>query len=71
MPKASSYDSRCYDLAAIFLSDTPDINNETSRDDLAQSIQQTIEDWITYKEGPCDFCGEALGKRDHKDCVLF
>lgn len=68
---AKTYDSKCYDLASAFLSDTPDINTESSRDKLSAHIQQTIEDWIQYEEGACDFCGEARGKRDHKDCVLL
>jgi hypothetical protein len=66
-----SYDTRCYELAEAFLTDTPDINNEKNRDELAQRIQQTAEDWIQYNEGPCECCGEARGKNNHKDCVFF
>lgn len=61
-----AYDSKCYDLAVAFLGDTPDIDNEKSRDALAQHIQTAIEDWITYEEGPCELCGEARGKGDHQ-----
>lgn len=42
------YDSRCYDLAALFLSDNPDKNTEANRDELAQHIQDEIESWIEY-----------------------
>lgn len=42
-----AYDSRCYDLAELFLSDT-DKNTEANRHELAQHIQTEIEDWIEY-----------------------
>jgi len=42
------YDSRCYDLAAVFLSDEPEKNTEANRDELAQHIQYEIEGWIEY-----------------------
>lgn len=42
------YDSRCYDLAALFLSDNSEKNTEANRDELAQHIQTEIEDWIEY-----------------------
>lgn len=45
-----SYDSRCYDLAEAFLVDWPTFNNEQRRDQLAQHIQTTIENWIEYEE---------------------
>lgn len=60
-----SYDTKCHDLAIVFLSNTPDIDNEKSRADLAQTIQTALEDWIRYNEGPCEGCGEARGKGDH------
>ncbi len=65
---AHIYDSRCYDLSVIFLSDTPDIDNEKNRGILAQTIQTAIEDEITYMEGPCGNCGEARGKPGHEIC---
>ena len=43
-----SYDQSCYDLAAAFLVDHPEKNNEANRDELAQHIQTQIEDWIEY-----------------------
>lgn len=63
-----SYDSKCFDLAAVFLSDTPDIDNERNRDKLAQHIQTAIEDWITCEEVYCDICGEARGNGSHDVC---
>lgn len=44
-----SYDSQCYNLAQVFLSDCPAINTEKNRDRLAQAIQTCIEDFINYK----------------------
>lgn len=45
------YDSKCYDLAWVFLSDC---NLDTERmldlaDQLAMDIQQTIEDFISFE----------------------
>ena len=45
---AMSYDSRCYDLAALFLSDCPEKNTEENRDKLAQHIQNEIESEIEF-----------------------
>ena len=45
------YDSKCYDLAEAFLADAPTINSIATRHQLAQHIQTTIEDWISYEEG--------------------
>lgn len=39
-----SYDPACYDLAAHFISDHPEL--ERLRDKLAQHIQDAIEEWI-------------------------
>ncbi len=39
-----SFDSRCYDLAEIFLFDEPKLRPKTNQ--LAQAIQDAIEDWI-------------------------
>ncbi len=48
MVTVKSYDSKCLELATAFLSDEPDLDNETSRHSLALEIQQTIEDEIFY-----------------------
>jgi hypothetical protein len=45
---AKTYDSRCYDLAATFLADDPDLNTEAAKDTLASAIQQAIEDEIYF-----------------------
>jgi hypothetical protein len=47
---AKTYDPKCYDLAETFLSDSPEINNEQNRCDLAAHIQTEIESWIEYYE---------------------
>lgn len=44
-----SHDSKCYDLAAVFLSDEPALDTTKRCDELADLIQQTIEDWIAYE----------------------
>lgn len=41
------YDRACYDLAVIFLSDEDEIDTEENRKELAQTIQEAIEDKIT------------------------
>jgi hypothetical protein len=45
-----TYDSRCYDLAEVFLSEPDDkaINTDVHRHHLAQVIQTAIEDEIEY-----------------------
>lgn len=43
--RKKTYDSRCYDLASIFLEDVPGALDDQCKE-LAAEIQQTIEDWI-------------------------
>lgn len=43
-----AYDSRCYDLAAVFLSDSHGKDTEANRQQLAQHIQDEIEGTIEY-----------------------
>lgn len=45
-----TFDPKCYDLAALFLSDHHDINSEQNRCDLAAHIQSQVEEWIEYRE---------------------
>jgi len=45
-----SYDQSSYDLAERFLEDEPELNTEENRNELAQLIQNTIEDFIVYKK---------------------
>lgn len=47
-----SFDPRCYELAELFLSDEPAINTSEKRDELAQIIQDAIEDFIAYERDP-------------------
>lgn len=42
------YDSRCYDLASVFLAEYPEKNTEENRDKLAQHIQTEIESEIEF-----------------------
>jgi hypothetical protein len=43
-----SYDSRCYDLAEIFLEDEPNLNTDQHKRELAGRIQETIESEIQW-----------------------
>jgi hypothetical protein len=54
MATVKTYDRRCYDLAAIFLGDEPELHNEANIHALALEIQQCIEDEISFmKEWRC------------------
>jgi hypothetical protein len=44
-----TFDTRCYDLAELFLSDVEHINTDARCCALADLIQQTIEDYIRYE----------------------
>lgn len=49
LPKASpTYDSKCYDLAALFLGDEPELHTEHNIVGLASLIQDTIEGEIAH-----------------------
>jgi hypothetical protein len=41
-----SFDPKCYDLAACFL---PDAAPERTINALAQLIQDTVEDWLSFE----------------------
>lgn len=43
---AYSFDSKCYDLANVFLEDEPNLFTDDGCKELAQRIQQTIENFI-------------------------
>jgi len=66
-----NYDTRCQDLAEVFLRDEPSINTPRAARYVAQAIQTAIEDAISYQRHPCECCGTPLGAGDHKDCVYF
>ena len=52
-PMTKTYDPRCYDLAEIFLSNEPATSEREKRTkDLAQHIQNAIEDWSPILGGP-------------------
>lgn len=52
-----SFDTKCYDLAVVFLADHPRLDNEGTRKYLAQRIQDAIEEWI-LQLGYEDLVGE-------------
>lgn len=43
-----TFDQKCFDLAAAFLSDHPSINTEAAKTTLASAIQSCIEDEIEF-----------------------
>lgn len=43
-----SYDQKCYELAREFLQDVPGVNSEKNCRELAQDIQDAIEDFLEY-----------------------
>jgi len=63
-----AYDNRCYDLAETFLEDEPHLNNESRRAELAQCIQDAIENFIRFEEAnyePPDPPGFEAGFADN------
>jgi hypothetical protein len=44
-----SYDAKCYELAEAFLADEPTLQTENKKRALAQTIQTTIEEWISWE----------------------
>jgi hypothetical protein len=46
---SNSFDSRCLDLALVFLEDDPNLKALDARE-LAQEIQECIERWIETQE---------------------
>jgi hypothetical protein len=48
MATVKTYDPRCYDLAAIFLGDEPEIHTKEHIHALALEIQQCIEDEMYF-----------------------
>lgn len=51
-----AYDSKCYELAATFLSDEEELDTDATRAALAQDIQTLIEDYIAGLRAEC-VCG--------------
>jgi len=53
MRAKKNYDSRCLDLAKVFLADEfPSDRWDDDCDELAALIQQTVEDWIQFGREP-------------------
>jgi hypothetical protein len=46
--KTKTYDSRCYELAEVFLQDEAELNTEEKKEQLAIAIQEAIEDEIHW-----------------------
>jgi hypothetical protein len=45
------FDPKCYWLAKQFLGDEPGLQSEKNYSDLAEAIQEAIEDWIQAHRG--------------------
>lgn len=50
MSTSKTYDTKCFDLAALFLGDVPHLHTTDRIGELAALIQQTIEDFIADSE---------------------
>lgn len=61
-----AYDTKCYDLAAAFLEDHPEIETDARCDKLAQLIQTTIDEQITSW---CENAAEAAYDR-HQEWLM-
>jgi hypothetical protein len=46
---AKTYDTKCWELADLFLGDHPHLHDDARIDELAAFIQQTIEDFIAHE----------------------
>ena len=64
MKTPQHFDTKCYDLAAAFLEDEPELNTEQIRNELAGDIQQCIEDYIEFKKTPRCVHGSTSGNCD-------
>lgn len=69
------FDTKCYQLASDFLEDYPDVNNAKNRGELAQVIQDAIEDTIAgfrseARAGQLEARYEAL-LRDQQNALRF
>lgn len=63
-PVKWSYDTRCLDLADVFLDDSPQprpSDHEERRHRLAQEIQNTIENWLAANPADIDEITRVLG----------
>ena len=52
MTHTPTYDQKCYDLAALFLGDEPELHTKENMEELAYLIQQAIEDYIAGDPPP-------------------
>ncbi len=59
----TTYDSRCHDLAAIFLGDEPALHTPENIHQLAQLIQGAIEDYIEFNRPAPDQGQFGVGAR--------
>lgn len=51
--RSRDYDSRCRDLAEVFLAEAPQhLRTERNAEELAVLIQRTIEDYVAFDDGP-------------------
>ncbi len=58
-----THDSKCFDLAAHFLADIKGCT-EAEHDDLAQHIQDAIEDWLSDRERAAEAAWQRHQRRD-------
>lgn len=58
------FDPKCYELAEHFLDD----NRHASKDELAQWVQDAVEDWLRINDPHCPDCGGIGGDRECITC---
>ena len=59
MATVKTYDSRCLELAKVFLSDETDLDTDANAHALALEIQQCIEDEIYFMRNPPNLFAES------------
>lgn len=52
MERIPTYDSKCFDLAVLFLQDEPPLDTPGNRKMLGGVIQLAIEDWLAVARNP-------------------
>ena len=57
-----NYDSKCLDLACHFLADVSD-RTDDEQDELAQVIQDAIEDWLSDRDNRAEAAWQSQQER--------
>jgi hypothetical protein len=63
---SKTFDPKCYDLAAVFLTDHPQVNTDAAKVTLARAIQECIEDEIVFMEKSVAQLEDAVESQETK-----